>query len=146
MTRPMRSRTSARRAPSASTSARGGVASPETGERTSLLAVTRSDPFAMNRHGAMSETGKSAGPSMSSSRQTDCGDFGIHISRDGTWWYQGSPIGRMALVKLFASVLRRAEDGTYQLVTPVERGRITVEDAPFIAVELTVDGEGRDQS
>ena len=80
-----------------------------------------------------------------SSRQTNCGDFAIHISRDGTWWYQGTPIRRMPLVKLFASVLCRGEDGTYQLVTPVERGRITVEDAPFIAVELTVTGEGRDQ-
>jgi hypothetical protein len=93
----------------------------------------------------MNKADKSAGSSAASSRQTDCGDFGIHISRDGTWWYQGSPIRRMPLVKLFASVLRRAEDGTYELVTPVERGRITVEDAPFIAVEMTVSGEGRDQ-
>jgi hypothetical protein len=80
-----------------------------------------------------------------SSRQTDCGNFDIHISRDGTWWYRGSPIGRMPLVKLFASVLRRDEAGTYWLVTPVERGRITVEDAPFTAVELTVTGEGQEQ-
>jgi uncharacterized protein len=83
--------------------------------------------------------------SETSSRQTDCGDFAIHISRDGTWWYQGTPIRRIPLVKLFASVLCRGENGTYQLVTPVERGRITVEDAPFIAVELTIAGEGRDQ-
>jgi len=93
----------------------------------------------------MTEPDKAAQSSAPSSRQTDCGDFGIHIARDGTWWHQGSPIRRVPLVKLFASVLRRAEDGTYQLVTPVERGRITVEDAPFIAVELTVAGEGREQ-
>ena len=80
-----------------------------------------------------------------SSRQMDCGNFDIHISRDGTWWYRGSPIGRIPLVKLFASVLQRDEAGTYWLVTPVERGRITVEDAPFTAVELTVTGEGQEQ-
>ncbi|MSP48325.1 MAG: DUF1285 domain-containing protein [Alphaproteobacteria bacterium] len=71
-----------------------------------------------------------------------CGDFGIAIGRDGTWYYHGSPIGRKPLVKLFASVLRRDDDGTYWLVTPAERGRIMVEDAPFTAVEVTADGEG----
>ena len=74
-----------------------------------------------------------------------CGDFGIRIARDGTWFYQGSPIGRKPMVKLFSSVLLREEDGTYLLVTPVERGRIEVEDAPFIAVRLAVAGTGRDQ-
>ncbi len=65
-----------------------------------------------------------------------CGDFNIRISRDGTWHYRGSPINRKALVCLFASVLRRDSDGGYLLETPVERGRIEVEDAPFVAVEL----------
>ena len=65
-----------------------------------------------------------------------CGDFNIRISRDGTWHYRGSPINRKALVCLFASVLKRGEDGSYVLETPVERGRIEVEDAPFVAVEL----------
>ena len=74
-----------------------------------------------------------------------CGDFGIAISRDGTWYYHGSPIGRKPLVKLFASVLRRESDDDYWLVTPVERGRILVEDAPFTAVEVTAEGEGRGQ-
>ena len=59
-----------------------------------------------------------------------------------TGWYRGSPIGRMPLVKLFASVLRREADGSYWLVTPVERGRIEVEDAPFVAVELAADRAG----
>src|SRR5487761_1763401 len=72
----------------------------------------------------------------------DCGDLGIRIARDGAWHHHGSPIGRLALVKLFASVLRRDADGSYWLVTPAERGRIEVEDAPFLAVELTVAGEG----
>lgn len=74
-----------------------------------------------------------------------CGDLDMRIARDGTWFYRGSPIGRKSLVKLFSTVLRREPDGSYWLVTPVERGRITVEDAPFTAVELTVTGAVRDQ-
>ena len=79
-------------------------------------------------------------------KQVDCGDLGIRIARDGTWWHQGSPIGRLPLVKLFASVLQRDEAGQFWLVTPVERGRVTVEDAPFTAVELTAAGEGTQQN
>jgi len=75
----------------------------------------------------------------------ECGDFDIRIARDGTWFYRGTPILRMPLVKLFASVLRREDDGAYWLVTPAERGRIIVEDVPFIAVALTAEGEGRAQ-
>jgi uncharacterized protein len=75
----------------------------------------------------------------------DCGHFEISIARDGTWSYRGSPIARMPLVRLFSTVLRREPDGGYWLVTPVERGRITVEDAPFVAVELTRHGAGRQQ-
>ena len=63
-------------------------------------------------------------------------DYGIRIDRNGQWYYQGSPINRKELVCLFASVLRREADGSYWLETPVERGRIEVEDAPFIAVEM----------
>jgi hypothetical protein len=74
-----------------------------------------------------------------------CGDFAIRIARDGTWFYQGTPIGRKPLVKLFASVLRREADGDYWLVTPFERGRIVVEDAPFVAVECDVEGSGEGQ-
>ncbi|MBI1778089.1 MAG: DUF1285 domain-containing protein [Proteobacteria bacterium] len=76
----------------------------------------------------------------------DCGDFEIRIGADGTWYYRGSPIGRKPLVRLFASVLSRDEAGTYWLTTPVERGRIEVEDSPFIAVEVNVAGSGRGQS
>ncbi|MBV8888500.1 MAG: DUF1285 domain-containing protein [Alphaproteobacteria bacterium] len=67
----------------------------------------------------------------------------MRIARDGTWFYRGSPIGRLPLVKLFASVLRREADGTYWLVTPAERGRVSVDDVPFLAVALAVEGEGR---
>jgi uncharacterized protein len=75
----------------------------------------------------------------------DHGDLEMRIARDGTWHYRGSPIGRLPLVKLFASVLRRDADGSYWLVTPAERGRIAVEDVPFLAVELTIVGHGRSQ-
>src|SRR3546814_5152896 len=57
-----------------------------------------------------------------------CGDFDIRIGRDGTWYYKGTPINRLPLVKLFASVLRREPDGSHWLVTPVERGTVLVED------------------
>ena len=66
----------------------------------------------------------------------------MRIARDGTWFYRGTPINRMPLVKLFSTVLRRESDGDFWLVTPVERGRIEVEDAPFTAVEVTIAGEG----
>jgi uncharacterized protein len=71
--------------------------------------------------------------------------FGLKIARDGRWSHEGRPIERLALVKLFASVLRREPDGSYWLVTPVERGRIEVEDVPFVAVELVATGTGSGQ-
>ena len=64
-----------------------------------------------------------------------CGDIDIRIARDGTWFHEGSPIGRVALVRLFSTVLRRDPDGFY-LVTPVEKLRIAVEDVPFLAVRV----------
>lgn len=75
----------------------------------------------------------------------ECGDFDIRITPDGVWHYRGSPIGRQALVRLFASVLRRDGSGDYWLETPAERGRIQVDDAPFVAVEFRVEGAGRGQ-
>lgn len=75
----------------------------------------------------------------------DCGNLPFLIRRDGTWLYRGSPIGRKELVCLFASVLKRDEDGGFWLETPVERGRIEVEDAPFVAIELDWTGHGRQQ-
>ena len=71
-----------------------------------------------------------------------CGDSEMRIARDGTWFHQGSPIGRPAMVRLFSTILRREPDGGYVLVTPVEKLDIVVEDAPFQAVELKVEGEG----
>ena len=74
---------------------------------------------------------------------THCGDSEMRIARDGTWFHQGSPIGRPAMVRLFSTILRREPDGAYVLVTPVEKLDIAVEDAPFTAVEMKADGEGR---
>jgi hypothetical protein len=73
-------------------------------------------------------------------------DLGLRIASDGQWHYRGSPIHRIELVKLFATVLRREADGSYWLITPVERGRVAVEDAPFVAIELGRSGQGRQQT
>lgn len=73
-----------------------------------------------------------------------CGDIDMRIARDGTWFHEGSPIGRAPMVKLFSSILRREGD-EYFLVTPVEKVRIRVDDAPMIAVDFEVDGEGAAQ-
>lgn len=74
-----------------------------------------------------------------------CGDLDMRIARDGTWFYLGTPIGRFELVKLFSSILKLEED-KYFLVTPVEKVGITVDDAPFVAVDFTASGEGPAQS
>ncbi len=69
-----------------------------------------------------------------------CGEIDIRIRKDGVWFHEGTPIGREALVRLFSTVLRRDPDG-YHLVTPVEKMKITVEDAPFIAVRVDREGD-----
>lgn len=76
----------------------------------------------------------------------DCGDLGIRIDRQGCWFYHGSPIPRKEMVCLFASMLTRLADGSYGLVTPDERGRIQVEDVPFLAVEVFRCGAGREMT
>ena len=74
-----------------------------------------------------------------------CGDIGLVIKRDGTWLYDGSPIGRKALVKLFSSILRYDDDGKYYLVTPTEKILVTVEDAPFVATLMVSAGRAQGQ-
>tara|TARA_B100000886_G_scaffold325607_1_gene271323 strand:- start:238 stop:843 length:606 start_codon:yes stop_codon:yes gene_type:complete len=74
-----------------------------------------------------------------------CGDIGLRIARDGQWYYDDSPIGRKRLVRLFSTILRHDDDGEHYLVTPVEKIRVEVEDAPFIATLMQVTGSGRDQ-
>ena len=95
------------------------------------------------------DPGSLAAPIQAGKKRPDpeiCGDLDMRIARDGTWFYHGSPIGRKPMVKLFASVLNRDEDGVFWLTTPVEKGRVEVDDAPFLAVELAVTGKGRDQA
>lgn len=85
-------------------------------------------------------------PPVESWNPDHCGDSGMRIARDGTWYHEGTPIGRPAMVRLFSTVLRREPDGSYVLVTPAEKLAIEVEDAPFVAVELKSDGEGESRS
>lgn len=94
----------------------------------------------------LAAAGEGAGPRpVESWNPPYCGDIGLAIRADGSWIYQGSPIGRMALVKLFASILRKDEDGRTYLVTPAEKVDCHVADAPFLAVDMAVTGEGEAQ-
>lgn len=74
-----------------------------------------------------------------------CGEMDMRIAADGRWYHEGSPIGRMAMVRLFSSILRLDDDGHHYLVTPVEKVRIRVDDCPFVAQLLDVSGEGAEQ-
>ncbi len=92
------------------------------------------------------EAGARGKPPVETWNPPFCGDLDMRIAADGTWHYLGTPIGRKPLVRLFASVLRRDEDGRHYLVTPVEKIGIEVDDAPFLAVEMAVEGDARDRS
>jgi uncharacterized protein len=91
--------------------------------------------------GAAKKAGQKGPPPLHLWNPPFCGDLDMRIASDGTWFYLKTPIGRPALVKLFASVLWREGD-KYFLKTPVEKVGITVDDAPFTAVEMKVEGEG----
>lgn len=85
-------------------------------------------------------------PPVESWNPDHCGHSDMRIAADGTWFHQGSPIGRMEMVRLFSTILRREADGSYVLVTPVEKLTIDVEDAPFVAVELRSEGAGTERT
>src|SRR5436190_8049877 len=157
MTSPMRSRTRRRRAPSASTSATRSAELVFTWATfVELVAFKLSDPSSRPalqatlmqkaHHGNSSARHPPEGRPAGRPPPNELGDLDMRIARDGTWFYRGSPINRMPLVKLFASVLRREPDGLYWLVTPAERGQVTVEDVPFIAVAVDAEGAGRDRN
>lgn len=92
---------------------------------------------------AASAAARSGPPPVHLWNPPDCGDLDMEIRRDGTWFHEGTPIGRPALVRLFASILRRDGD-RFVLVTPVEKVGIRVEDAPFVAVDFEREGAERD--
>lgn len=91
----------------------------------------RSDPMQIARL-IQTEGGEKKLPPIHLWNPEFCGDIDMEIKRNGQWFYMGTPIGRPALVKLFSSVMRREDDDAYYLVTPVEKVRIRVEDAPFL--------------
>ncbi|HEY7669582.1 MAG TPA: DUF1285 domain-containing protein [Hyphomicrobium sp.] len=95
--------------------------------------------------GPSRRTGTRSLPPVERWHPAHCGDIGLAIRSDGTWLYRGSPIRREALVRLFASVLRKDADGRTYLVTPAEKVDVAVEDAPFLAVEMEVLGTARAQ-
>ncbi len=101
------------------------------------------DPKALNRLAeSLGAIARSKGPPPVERWNPDfCGDIDMRIAADGTWFYGGTPIGRPALVRLFSTILRRDPE-RFVLVTPVERVGIAVEDAPFVAVQMIVEGEG----
>ena len=99
-------------------------------------------PKALSSHGTGGPLGAEGGRRVPVLR----GDIGMRIARDGTWFYHGSPITRKPLVKLFSTVLVRESDDQFYLETPVEKCRISVDDAPFVAVEVDIHGDGRNQS
>lgn len=114
------------------------MANPETGQ----LNVK---PSAENLAAAAKSAGRKGPPPVHLWNPPFCGDLDMEIRRDGTWFYLGTPIGRHALVKLFSGIIRKDGD-SYFLVTPVEKVGIRVVDAPFVAVDAEVTGEGRDRS
>ena len=95
--------------------------------------------------GADKKTGEKGLPPVHLWEPDYCGDIGMKIARDGQWYYDSSPIGRKKLVRLFSTILRHDKDGEHYLVTPVEKIRIEVEDAPFIATLMQVTGSGQEQ-
>ena len=101
-------------------------------------------PSAENLAAAAKAAGKKGPPPVHLWNPAFCGDIDMEIRRDGTWFYLGTPMGRMGLVKLFSSIIRKDGDD-YFLVTPAEKVGIRVIDAPFVAVDASVSGTGRGQ-
>jgi hypothetical protein len=112
---------------------------------TSTAEPIRAEPPDLS-HASLAEIARAVAeqrlPPVEQWNPSHCGDSDMVIRADGQWLHGGTPIGRPALVKLFSTILRREEDGNYVLVTPVEKLSIRVEDAPFLAVEASSEGEG----
>ena len=119
---------------------RAGNAGIEASEMTET-APDQSPPSAEGIASAARKAAKKGPPPVHLWNPPFCGDLDMRIAADGTWFYLGTPIGRKPLVKLFSSILKREGDD-YFLVTPVEKVGITVDDAPFVAVDFEREGEG----
>jgi uncharacterized protein len=103
-------------------------------------------PSAESVMASVTKVGKGAGPApVHLWNPPFCGDLDMRIARDGTWFHEGTPIGRAPLVRLFANILKREGDAFF-LVTPVEKVGIRVDDVPFVAVDFEVAGAGADQA
>ncbi|WP_135502258.1 DUF1285 domain-containing protein [Roseovarius aestuariivivens] len=102
-------------------------------------------PSAESLAEAARQAGKKGLPPVHKWNPEFCGDLDMRIARDGTWFYLGTPIGRPELVRLFSTILKREGD-KYFLVTPVEKVGITVDDAPFVAVDFEAGGAGEAQN
>ncbi len=111
------------------------------GERSKAKVIPSAEGLAAAAQGAA----KKGPPPVHLWNPPFCGDLDMRIAADGTWFYLGTPIGRKPLVKLFSSILKREGD-SYFLVTPVEKVGITVDDAPFVAVDFEVTGSGPEQN
>lgn len=103
------------------------------------------DPDALAEHIESIKSGDKGLPPLDKWAPELSGDIDIRIMRDGQWVFKGKPLKREAITRLFSTILRREEDGDYYLVTPVEKWRIQVEDAPLIAHTLAVSGQGAEQ-
>ena len=106
------------------------------------MIVDIADPTLARLGAALGALPKRGLPPVEKWHPEHCGTIDIRIGADGTWFHNGSPIRRHRLVKLFSTILRKEPDGTTVLVTPVERMTIAVDDAPFVAVEMAVEGDG----
>lgn len=102
-------------------------------------------PSAESLAAAAKEVGKKGLPPVHLWNPPFCGDIDMHIARDGTWFYEGGPIRRPGLVRLFSTILRKEGDRFF-LVTPVEKVGIAVQDAPFVAVDFEIRGDDEGQS
>ena len=102
-------------------------------------------PSADSLISAVTQAAKKGPPPVHLWNPPYCGEIDMRIAADGRWYHDGSLINRPRMVQLFSSILRRDDDGCFYLVTPVERVRIRVDDCPFVAQLLDVEGEGSSQ-
>ncbi|MEM8537360.1 MAG: DUF1285 domain-containing protein [Pseudomonadota bacterium] len=108
---------------------------------TQKIVTPSAESLAASAKAAQKGEGRSGMPPVHLWNPPHCGDIDMRIARDGTWFYMGTPIGRPELVRLFSTILRKDDDG-YVLVTPVEKVGITVDDAPFVAVDFNQVADG----